>query len=587
MSSLSERVNLVILKFSVNKWEILNTLKAQNFDELAVRYSWDEILKSILASESYIASTIKKIYREILKREAESEGLSHHVQGYLHTGWRSILEPFLNAEEYWAGPGQGEPASFLSAVWRYLADGDDLPDRDDLAAALRDGSMARYEAVQALLSRPEVVIHESNRLWQRLTGASQGAPDSVISALENRGREDAIRVICDLPEFESFAARNGSRSERGLGAARAAGESGPSGELNPYKNRPAYSYWKSGVAESGLHTDPVVGTPLSISRSDPIATAGSCFAQHLSKALAAQGYRYLVTEQYQPQQGVADEGYGVYPARFGNIYTARHLLQLFERAYGMRVPHTEYWQGEEGRIIDPFRPRIQEGGFPDIESLLADRERHYRAVRQMFEQCRVFIFTLGLTESWISSADGSVYPLAPGVVASRLPDDAVRFHNFSVGEVSADLDRFLTLLAEVNPQAKVILTVSPVPLIATFEERHVLVSTIASKSILRAAADEICRLHQAVIYFPSYEIITGPQTGAKYYREDLRDVSEEGVAFVMSVFAEHFLSPGSNAEEPPAPAEAGDLSSVELREEDLQKYSRFSHIVCDEELIVR
>ena len=34
----------------------------------------------------------------------------------------------------------------------------------------------------------------------------------------------------------------------------------------------------------------------------------------------------------------APHGYGIYSARFGNIYTARQLLQLIQRAYGEFVP---------------------------------------------------------------------------------------------------------------------------------------------------------------------------------------------------------------------------------------------------------
>ena len=52
-----------------------------------------------------------------------------------------------------------------------------------------------------------------------------------------------------------------------------------------------------------------------------------------------------------------------------------------------------------------------------IDDLLADRDHHLAMVRQMFEECDVFVFTLGLTEGWASSVDGAVYPLAPGTVA--------------------------------------------------------------------------------------------------------------------------------------------------------------------------
>src|SRR5205807_6284661 len=111
------------------------------------------------------------------------------------------------------------------------------------------------------------------------------------------------------------------------------------------------------------------------------------------------------------------ENFGVFPARFGNIYTVRQLLQLFQRAYGLFEPTDSEWLSIDAGHIDPFRPRIQQAGFKTVGDLRADRDNHLQAVRQMFEQCDVFIFTLGLTEGWEAMADGAVFPLAPGVVA--------------------------------------------------------------------------------------------------------------------------------------------------------------------------
>ena len=87
-----------------------------------------------------------------------------------------------------------------------------------------------------------------------------------------------------------------------------------------------------------------------------------------------------------------------------------------------------------------------------------------------------------------------------------------------------------------------ILTVSPVPLTATAEDRGVLVSTTLSKSVLRVAAEEISRERDYVAYFPSYEIVTGNYTRGAYFGEDLRSITEAGVAHVMRLFMKHYTS---------------------------------------------
>ncbi|MFZ1482204.1 MAG: GSCFA domain-containing protein, partial [Paracoccaceae bacterium] len=74
------------------------------------------------------------------------------------------------------------------------------------------------------------------------------------------------------------------------------------------------------------------------------------------------------------------------------------------------------------------------------------------------------------------------FPLAPGVAGGRMDAAAYEFHNLTFSEVSADLAEFWKGLREINPSARMILTVSPVPLIATYEQQSALVSTTYSKA---------------------------------------------------------------------------------------------------------
>ena len=247
---------------------------------------------------------------------------------------------------------------------------------------------------------------------------------------------------------------------------------------HPYADLPDNAFWRRAISEE---IDPVVEAPFRIGQTAAIATAGSCFAQHISRVLDESGYRYLVTET----QGA---GAGVFPARFGNIYTPRQLLQTFERAYATFRPVDQAWRRDDGAFVDPFRPRIDLEGFASAEAVEAARAGHLAAVREMFEACSVFIFTLGLTEAWVSTRDGAVFPLAPGVAGGE-PGEGYAFHNFTVEEMVADLRAFVRKLRVVNPTVSLILTVSPVPLVATYEPRHVLVSTTYSKAALRVAAD--------------------------------------------------------------------------------------------------
>ncbi|MBV8581182.1 MAG: GSCFA domain-containing protein, partial [Candidatus Eremiobacteraeota bacterium] len=175
-------------------------------------------------------------------------------------------------------------------------------------------------------------------------------------------------------------------------------------------------------------------------------------------------------------------------------------------------------------------------------------------------------------EAWYRVDDGAVFPLAPGVRAAGDDGAAYGFRNFSVDEVVGELEALLQRLARVNANARVVLTVSPVPLVATCEPRHVLVSSTASKAILRAAVDEIVRRHAEVAYFPSYEIVTGAFNRGAYFGTDLRSPTAEGIDHVMRVFFAHC------ADGTPRPAPNIRLSDEIARDMD---------VVCDEDLLAR
>jgi hypothetical protein len=297
----------------------------------------------------------------------------------------------------------------------------------------------------------------------------------------------------------------------------------------------------------------VVSVPFHIEPGSRIVTAGSCFAQHVARHLRMRGHPCFETEPAHPllPAAVAEAfNYGVYSARYGNIYTARQLLQLWRRATGAFVPVDDCWE-QDGACIDPFRPTIQPGGFSTAREYAEDRRQHFAAVRRAFAEMDVFVFTLGLTECWVSREDGAAYPLCPGVAAGCFDANRHRFINFTVDDVVSDLRAFITEVRQVNPRMKMILTVSPVPLAATAVPGHVLVASTYSKSVLRVAAEQLNQTSD-VYYFPAYEIVGA--AGGSGFAADRRSVLEPTVERVMVLFFQHLFG----AVEVSVPAAGGD-----------------------------
>lgn len=352
---------------------------------------------------------------------------------------------------------------------------------------------------------------------------------------------------------------------------------------HPYQSIGDYARWDRGVAQvpAGTH-DPVVRFPLTIAPDQPVMTAGSCFAQHISRHLRLAGFNYLVTE---PGHALLSDdvrhsfNYGVFTARFGNIYTSRQLEQLFRRAYGTFAPAEAVWTRPDGRLVDPFRPTIQQSGFATPEELEADRRQHLAAVRRAFESLDVFVFTLGLTECW-RSEDGAALPVAPGVAGGTYDAGRYTCLNLGVDDVVDDMTRFIAALRGVNPASAVVLTVSPVPLNATAFDRHVSVSNAYSKAVLRVAAERLSATLDAVHYFPAYEIVTSPSARGLYFDDDLRTVTKAGVDHVMSLFFRHATTAGPAWTPAAAPVEGKKEKKRRIR-----ALARALDVQCDEELL--
>lgn len=311
------------------------------------------------------------------------------------------------------------------------------------------------------------------------------------------------------------------------------------GPSNPYKIQPGHAFWRTSVGMRHYADLSDLWQPMLIKKVDRIATAGSCFAQHIGNNLARRGAAFMDMEPAPPVFASVDEarrwGYGVFSCRYGNIYTSRQLLQLFNEAHGARVPDEIIWE-KNGRFFDALRPGIDPVGQAEAEDVIKLRQQHLDAVRRMFSELDVFVFTFGLTEGWELASDGTMFPVAPGTIAGTYQPENYRFRNLRAHEISADMIEFWTKLRRVNSKARMLLTVSPVPLAATATDDHVLVATTYSKSVLRTVAGELAQDLSDVYYFPSFEIVSSHPSRGMFFEPDLRNVNHSGVNMVMEQF---------------------------------------------------
>lgn len=345
--------------------------------------------------------------------------------------------------------------------------------------------------------------------------------------------------------------------------------------IHPYTSLPARNFWKTAIADrNALEIEDLWQPKFPFSKQDVIITAGSCFAQHISNSLKAHDFNWLDAElapEHLDASSASDSGYGIFSFRTGNIYTARLLKQWLSWALGTSEQSTEVIE-EGGRYYDPFRPTIPRDGYTSSEELFEAREITFCAIRAAIKSADRFIFTLGLTEAWINKQTFT-YPLCPGTIRGDFSDDLHLFHNCSYDEVVADLNYVFDEIRKRNRNIKFLLTVSPVPLTATASDAHVLAATTYSKSVLRAAAGILARTRDDVDYFPSYEMISAHPFGGRFFGNNRRSVTEQGVGFVMGNF---LTSIGFLATPPPLPSTVSSLANQDAtqgNEED---------VICEE-----
>jgi hypothetical protein len=261
-----------------------------------------------------------------------------------------------------------------------------------------------------------------------------------------------------------------------------------------------------------------------IDRDTPITSMGSCFARECSQRLTRDGFNYLLLEAPITEGSVC----------WGQVVNTACMRQIFEYTFEQFNPIDRWWASTDGHVVrDPYRCNI-------MYSVVKHKEkwrRHVAYSRQALSTAKVIILTLGLVETWRDRRDGATFYMVPPM--NLFNPDIHEFYLQDVVDVICDLDSIAEILAAHNPEAHVILGVSPTPLRATFREMDPVVANSYSKATLRVAAEVAVKKHDNFHYFPSYELIT--QGVLNPFKSDGRHIEEEHLESVVELFKKSYL----------------------------------------------
>jgi tetratricopeptide (TPR) repeat protein len=167
-------------------------------------------------------------------------------------------------------------------------------------------------------------------------------------------------------------------------------------------------------------------------------------------------------------------------------------------------------------------------------------------ILDLIRQSDVFILTLGVAPAFFDRITNNfVMPKASSLNMRALAENYI-FRTTTVKENVDNILYIINFIKELSPEIKIIITVSPVPIFASFEFESCVQADCLSKSILRVAAHQIvneCNLNN-VFYWPSFELFRWAGSNAsEFYAADdgaAWHVTEEKVSDTIKAFISTF-----------------------------------------------
>ena len=283
---------------------------------------------------------------------------------------------------------------------------------------------------------------------------------------------------------------------------------------------------------------PRITPKFKFAREDKFYAIGSCFARGIEHALTGRG---VAVESMAPEfaklQPVNKEVTGL---GFTNKYNTFSILSDLRWALDpdAAFPVDSIFQVTESTWFDPHStPTLELAGFSETLS----RRALMQTVAKRVAHCHGLIITLGLVEVW-RDCEADVYTNSTPIRSVLKPNpNRYEFHLTSFVENWDSLESIHALLTRYgHPDLRIVISVSPVPLMATFSKMDVVVANSYGKSLLRTLAQEWAAAHQNVDYFPSYEIVQNSDRAA-VWESDLRHVRGAAVQHIMDLFLQSYL----------------------------------------------
>ena len=261
------------------------------------------------------------------------------------------------------------------------------------------------------------------------------------------------------------------------------------------------------MSSNSLRTEiKIQNSDWNIGLKDSIITIGSCFSDSIGERLKKYKFNTLVNP-------------------FGTVYNPISIFRLLQ-----------------DQPIDPDRVVENQGLFLHYDFHSSFRKDNKEDLLKSLDEIKVstidklrkadcLVITLGT--AW-------VYELASTgeIVANchKVPQKGFSKRLLGLKEIIKAFDGLVESLRPLNPDLKILLTVSPVRHIKDGIEENQL-----SKSMLRVICDFAVSSYDHVAYFPSYEIMMDDLRDYRFYKDDLIHPTEFAEEYIWKKFMETYF----------------------------------------------
>lgn len=252
---------------------------------------------------------------------------------------------------------------------------------------------------------------------------------------------------------------------------------------------------------------PLQGVGGTIRHGEPILMLGSCFTDNIGKCLIDELFEANVNP-------------------FGPIYNPLSLVRAIETLAERRHLSPDELISHEGRYHSfLFHSRYSASGDPQEVCDLMNRQIDDAA--EFMRKCNVLILTIGTTKAYRLKESGETV-----ANCHKIPVTVFESHSMTLSETIAALEMVYSLYRSVNPDGKLIFTVSPLRYLG--DGAHA--GQIAKATLLLAIDSVIASHKEDVSYFPSYEIMMDDLRDYRFYAEDMRHPSDVAVRYIYDIF---------------------------------------------------